>query len=388
MGVERIFVAHGRDLLARDSVAHVVQSLGLEPVFLSDSVLMGHTWIDGLESVSHGVSFAVVIYRADDRGWLAGDPHGVRPRVRQNVLFELGFMIGRLGREKVCVLYEEGVDIPSDFEGARFVKLAGESEWKVNLAITLQQAGFEVDPARVLKIESRMSPPDQEIIRDPIARTEQIIRDLEALAHDTRTRKREVRFADFLSAFAIGYPDEMARRSDAAVLLRERDALLRLARESCSVFCIVAPPALAEDLQRSAIARWRVLAMLEFLRSKDPALKNIFWAIAPTIENYVYVIGHISFLQGFKGDDSLRGFVITERRTAMEELSRQTLVFNERFRLHSEHTLRKYGTEGALDQRDALRMAVVKCLESALGPLANSDDGGSGAANTGPAADG
>jgi len=50
-------------------------------------------------------------------GRAAPGPRELRPRARQNVIFELGFSIANAGRERVCVLYEEGVELPSDFHG-------------------------------------------------------------------------------------------------------------------------------------------------------------------------------------------------------------------------------------------------------------------------------
>ena len=50
-------------------------------------------------------------------------------RARQNVIFELGFFVGKLGRKNVCALYEDGVEIPSDFQG-----VAADSEIEFCLA--------------------------------------------------------------------------------------------------------------------------------------------------------------------------------------------------------------------------------------------------------------
>ena len=59
----------------------------------------------------------------DDVGALAADPHPLRPRARQNVIFELGVAVGRLGRERVCPLYEEGVELPSDIHSVEYTPI-------------------------------------------------------------------------------------------------------------------------------------------------------------------------------------------------------------------------------------------------------------------------
>src|SRR6266478_4380338 len=368
MDSRRVFVIHGRDLLARDAVGHVLERLGVEPVFLGEIVTAGQTWIEGLDLVGNTVGAAVVIFKGDDLGSLRWEPHRQTVRARQNVLFELGFMIGKLGRGRVIVLYEDGVEIPSDYGGASFVRLAGESDWKVDLAVKLQSAGLDVKRTQVLLDKKDGVPGDQEFIYDSTERTRKIVADLSTLLNAPPDFNKEVRFAGFLSPFAIGAANEMARRRDGSLLLDERNGLLELARGGAQVRCIVTPPSLAsQDLERIEIARGRVVTLLDFLQSGDPGLDSIHWATAPLIENYVYVVGGLSFFQGFKGgDDALSGFAVTERRTLGEELNRQARVFDMRFNLHSTRTLEKYGTTKGKNRVEDLRLALINALDEAV----------------------
>jgi hypothetical protein len=185
----KVFVAHGRDLLAREAVTQVLRDLRLDPVVLGNIVRVGETWLEGLEAASRDVEFAVVIFKADDRAGLGSSPETLTARARQNVLFELGFMIGKLGRSKVCVLYEEGVEVPSDYVGAKFVKLGGEWEWKLHLAVALQEAGLPVKPGDT--IVKANAPRDQEFIRDHAQRTKQIAADLRALKSSSNSVSRD-----------------------------------------------------------------------------------------------------------------------------------------------------------------------------------------------------
>ena len=66
-------------------------------------------------------------------------------RPRQNVIFELGYFVAKLGRKKVCALYEEGVEIPSDYKGVIFVSLDAGGAWRLTLAQEMKGAGLEVD---------------------------------------------------------------------------------------------------------------------------------------------------------------------------------------------------------------------------------------------------
>src|SRR5436309_32337 len=73
-----------------------------------------------------------------------------RPRARQNVIFELAFSIAHLGRERVCALYEDGVELPSDFRGVEYQPFDGGGAWKSKLARELHAAGLGFDPLNLL----------------------------------------------------------------------------------------------------------------------------------------------------------------------------------------------------------------------------------------------
>jgi predicted nucleotide-binding protein len=82
----------------------------------------------------------------DDSGALKGEKPA--DRARQNVVFELGFFIGRLGAERVCALVSRGVERPSDFESVVYVEFDG-GGWKTELARELRAAGIPFDSSKV-----------------------------------------------------------------------------------------------------------------------------------------------------------------------------------------------------------------------------------------------
>ena len=356
----KVFVAHGRDLLAREAVTQVLRELGLAPVVLGNIVRVGENWLEGLETASRDVEFAVVIFKGDDWGALWSSSEAQTARARQNVLFELGFMIGKLGRSKVCVLYEEGVEVPSDYAGAKFVRLGGEWDWKLHLAVALREAGLPVKLNDVIEGASVHAPRDQEFIRDHAQRTRQIVADLRALKNSSAPH-REIRFSGFLSSFALG-PHEMLRRSDGTVLTEEHDEMIARAREGCQVFCIISMPTrVVEDRD---VLGYRLTTLLKFLKSNDSALENIYWAIAPRVESYVYVIGDVSVLQGFKSDAMLKGFALTERRTSLVELHAQAALFDERFNIHAKETLALSDVQREGNRREDLLRATTRKIEA------------------------
>ena len=97
----RTFIVHGHDGEARETVARFLEGIGYIPVILHEQPNMGRTIIEKVEANSD-VGFAIVLLTPDDEGCVKGGKP--EPRARQNVLFELGYFLGRLGRDRVCAL--------------------------------------------------------------------------------------------------------------------------------------------------------------------------------------------------------------------------------------------------------------------------------------------
>jgi len=149
-----VFVVHGHDEAALHETARFLETLGLPVAVLRELPDRGRTIIEKL--VDHSdVGFAVVLLTPDDRGGSAEVSYDKQEaRARQNVVLELGFFLGTLGRERVCVLYRKGVAIPSDYAGVIFVELDSSGGWKWALAGNLYAAGLPVDLNNVMKPSS------------------------------------------------------------------------------------------------------------------------------------------------------------------------------------------------------------------------------------------
>lgn len=139
----RIFIVHGLNLGFKEAVARAVTKLGLTPVILHEQPNMGRTLIEKFEDYAD-VGFAIVLLTADDLGKTKTD-EALIPRARQNVILELGYFLGRLGRKRVCALYEQGVQIPTDYDGVVYVELDLAERWKFDLVKELKAAGYGVD---------------------------------------------------------------------------------------------------------------------------------------------------------------------------------------------------------------------------------------------------
>ena len=141
----KVFVVHGRDLGTRDSVARFLEKLKLQPVILGEQADRGQTIIEKFEQHAQEVRFAVVLLTPDDEGRIRGEESDLKPRARQNVIFELGYFARSLGRNRVCALTKGGVEIPSDYDGVVYIPLDDSGGWKMRLIKELKAAEFDVD---------------------------------------------------------------------------------------------------------------------------------------------------------------------------------------------------------------------------------------------------
>jgi predicted nucleotide-binding protein len=138
----RIFIVHGHDEGARETIARFVEQLGLDPVILHEQPNKGRTIITKFQEEARDVGFAIVLMTPDDQG---GPVRGEqKPRSRQNVVFELGFFIGAIGANRVAALLKGNLERPSDFDGVVYISMDTGS-WRHELGRELQAAGFDID---------------------------------------------------------------------------------------------------------------------------------------------------------------------------------------------------------------------------------------------------
>ena len=145
----RIFIVHGQDDAEKETTARFLEKLDLEPIILHEQPNKGRTIIEKFEDYSD-VAFAVVLLTPDDLGSAIDTPEKTQPRARQNVIFELGFFIGKFGRERVCALYKGEIEILSDYQGVIFIDLDDAGAWQLKLVREIKASGIEVDMNRAL----------------------------------------------------------------------------------------------------------------------------------------------------------------------------------------------------------------------------------------------
>jgi len=168
----KIFIVHGHDDELKNEVEQYIKSLKLKPIILHKQANLGKTIIEKVEHYSD-VDFAIVLLSRDDLAAkyieyvenfddLVREPTvedmkealeysvdryhmNLKHRARQNVIFEWGFFIGKLGRNKVAALCQEKVELPSDNDGLLYTSIDRQGDWKKKLATEINASGIKID---------------------------------------------------------------------------------------------------------------------------------------------------------------------------------------------------------------------------------------------------
>lgn len=137
----KVFLVHGHDEAVKEKVARVLEKLGLEVVIISEKVNKGATIIEKIHQNTN-VGYGIVLYTPCDEGRLCNELE-LHKRARQNVVFEHGYLMGKLGRDRVCALHVNEVEIPSDLSGILYIPM--DSDWKIKLINEMNAVGFHLD---------------------------------------------------------------------------------------------------------------------------------------------------------------------------------------------------------------------------------------------------
>jgi predicted nucleotide-binding protein len=148
----KVFIVHGHDSDMKSQIARALETFGFEAVILHEQPDQRTMLIEKFEDRSD-VGFAVVLLSGDDLAYpRIGKPEDVRPRARQNVILELGFFLGKLGRNRVLALYRKvhNFELPSDYQGVLYKEFDSAGAWKIELWKELKAAGYSVDANKLM----------------------------------------------------------------------------------------------------------------------------------------------------------------------------------------------------------------------------------------------
>jgi predicted nucleotide-binding protein len=142
----KVFIVHGRDNEVKQEVSHFIKKLGLEAIILHEQASSGRTIIEKIEHYSNDADFALVLYTACDHGRGVHEPKlPPKSRARQNVVFEHGYLMAKLGRENVCSLAKVDIETPNDLDGVVYVPLDDHGAWKNEVARELKACGYVIN---------------------------------------------------------------------------------------------------------------------------------------------------------------------------------------------------------------------------------------------------
>lgn len=139
-GLSAVFIVHGHDDALKQSVARLIEKQNIKAIILHEQPNQGATIIEKFEKNSY-VGAAICLFTADDTG-KAKEEDVEEDRARQNVVFEAGFFMGSLGRDRVIILADKSVELPSDLKG---VVYTSSSSWQLDVLRELRAMGFSID---------------------------------------------------------------------------------------------------------------------------------------------------------------------------------------------------------------------------------------------------
>lgn len=141
----KVFIVHGRDNDAKQEVSRFIEKLGLEAIILHEQASSGMTIIEKIEHYSSDADFALVLYTACDHGRSVHESNiPPKNRARQNVVFEHGYLMAKLGRENVCSLAKGDIETPNDISGVVYVQLDPLGAWKNEVERELKACGYAI----------------------------------------------------------------------------------------------------------------------------------------------------------------------------------------------------------------------------------------------------
>lgn len=118
----KTFIVHGHDSEAKLSLKNYIQNtLKMdEPIILAEKASGGLTIIEKFEKYSENCNLVFVLLTPDDLYTQDG-----KSRARQNVILELGYFLGKLGRKsgRVILLYKGNLELPNDISGLVYINI-------------------------------------------------------------------------------------------------------------------------------------------------------------------------------------------------------------------------------------------------------------------------
>ena len=146
LNFSEVFIVHGHDEEMKNIAEEFILTLGLKPVIFHKELNHSRTIIQKLKDLSD-VNFAIILLSGDDYGFSRFTKNdSSKLRARQNVIFEMGYFIGKIGQNRTFTLFKssENFEFPSDLAGVLYEPLDEEGDWKIKLIEELKLIGYDL----------------------------------------------------------------------------------------------------------------------------------------------------------------------------------------------------------------------------------------------------
>lgn len=139
---KKVFIVHGHDEKLKYEMSNWLRSLDLTPIILHLTANMGIKTIINKIQENSDVDCAIILMTADDLG-RAKEEKELKLRARQNVVFEAGYFLGKLGEKKVILLYDKGLEAPGDLSGCVYIEADPYGGWKEQVRTEFKAMGIQ-----------------------------------------------------------------------------------------------------------------------------------------------------------------------------------------------------------------------------------------------------
>ncbi len=142
---KKVFIVCRKDEEAKQTVARFIEELGLEVIIIDEQPSGAKTRIEMLETYSEDVGFTVVLLTPDSIDKSKTGLTKCNSRSSQDVILQLGFMMGKHGRNQICFLSRGEFDLPPSLDGVNPVMMDYNNGWKFDLLQEMKISGMFFD---------------------------------------------------------------------------------------------------------------------------------------------------------------------------------------------------------------------------------------------------
>ncbi len=136
----KVLLVHGRDHFARDAAVKFLEKLGISTIIIHEQIRGEKNIIEKIEE-NLNIGFAIILYT----------PTGLepKPRAHQNIAFEHGYLIAKLGRRKVSALVKGNTEIPNHIHGVVYIPMDALDSWQLAMTHEMIRAGYNLDISQI-----------------------------------------------------------------------------------------------------------------------------------------------------------------------------------------------------------------------------------------------